>query len=166
MNITELSSRFTVRRLTDRDVESIYELCKENPLFYRYCPPFVTREKILEDQKALPPGTTPADKFYLGYFRGERLIAVMDLILHYPNSNTAFIGFFMMARPEQGRGTGSGIIDECARLIRRDGFRFIRLGFAEGNPQSEAFWKKNGFVKTGVIADHGSYRTVMMERTL
>lgn len=35
-----------------------------------------------------------ADKYYIGYFEGEKLVAVMDLILNFPNKETAFIGFF------------------------------------------------------------------------
>lgn len=47
--------RYRVKQLTEKDVEEIYQLCKENPLYYKYCPPLVTRESILEDLKVLPP---------------------------------------------------------------------------------------------------------------
>lgn len=166
MDITKLSSQFEVRELTVNDVDCIYELSVENPMFYQYCPPFVTKEKILEDMEALPPGMTRKDKFYLGFFKEEKLVAVMDLIFHYPNADTAFIGFFMMAKSEQGKGTGSDIVNECFRFIQGQGYHFIRLGFAKGNPQSEAFWKKNGFAETGVIADNGNYFAVIMQKTL
>ena len=36
------------------------------------------------------------DKYYLGFFAGDELVAVMDLILNYPKADIAFIGFFMM----------------------------------------------------------------------
>ena len=93
-----LSERYQVRRLTEEDVEAIYQLCAENPLFYQHCPPFVTRESIRADSRALPPGKTAADKYYLGYFQGDKLAAVLDLILDYPRAQTAFVGFFMLAR--------------------------------------------------------------------
>lgn len=41
------------------------------------------------------------------------LIAVMDLILKYPNDETAFIGLFMVDSASQGKGTGTAIIEEC-----------------------------------------------------
>ena len=56
----------------------------------------VTLESIREDMKVLPPGKSGEDKFYVGFFDGSMLTAVMDLILKYPNDETAFIGLFMV----------------------------------------------------------------------
>ena len=95
-HITQLSDTFEVRRLNAEDVDLIYTLSIENEIFYQYHPPFVTKESILKDMAALPPGKTLEDKFYLGFFDGEILTAVMDLILGYPTEDTGFIGLFMM----------------------------------------------------------------------
>lgn len=164
--IQKLSKQYNVRRLTEADVGEIYALSVENPMFYHYCPPDVTRESILDDMKALPPRTTYEDKYYTGYFDGEKLVAVMDLILGYPNEETAFVGLFMMEKGSQGKGIGSAIVEECFSLLKSIGYRFIRLGFAKGNPQSEAFWRKNGFVRTGAEVDNGNYTMVVMEREI
>lgn len=43
--------------------------------------------------KALPPQKQEADKFYVGFFDGEKLAAVLDLIVSYPDDSAAFIGF-------------------------------------------------------------------------
>lgn len=166
MNLSELSSQYTVRKLTMDDVDCIYRLCAEHPLYYQHCPPFVTKEGIRNDMKALPPRTAYDDKFYIGFFSNGTLIAVMDLILNYPDPHTAFIGFFMMSRAEQGKGIGSHIVNECLRSIRNQGYDSIRLGFVKGNPQSEAFWKKNGFTATGIETDNGSYTIVLMQKQL
>lgn len=93
-----------MQRLKEADVDEIYALFVENSMFYRYYPPNVTRESILADMKALPPKRTYEDKYYTGYFDGEKLVAVMDLILCYPNEETAFVGLFMMEKGSQGRG--------------------------------------------------------------
>lgn len=166
MEISRLSQRYRVRRLTAADVDAIYELSRENPLFYQYCPPFVTKESILNDMTALPPRTPRNRKYYLGYFQEEKLIAVLDLILGYPNAATAFIGLFMMAKSEQGQGAGSRIITECAAFLREEHFHFIRLAYAKGNPQSRAFWKKNQFTETGIVSQEATYTAVIMQRVL
>ena len=149
MTIHSLSSKFTVRYLTSDDVDIIYNLCAKNELFYKYHPPFVSRESIIEDMSALPPGKEMKDKFYIGFFEKEKLAAVMDLILDYPKEKTAFIGFFMMQQEYQGKGIGTGIIQECINCLEKNGYSKIRLAIDKGNPQSEAFWTKNGFTKTG-----------------
>lgn len=140
-----------VKRLNKEDVEAIFDLCAGNAIFYQYHPPFVTTESILEDMKALPPGKGCGDKCYVGFFDGTVLVAIMDLILHYPQEGTAYIGLFMMAQNYQGKGIGTEIIRECSLYLKNSGFSRIRLAFDKGNPQSEAFWIKNKFKKRCVV---------------
>ena len=81
-------------------------------------------------------------------------MAVMDLILGYPQANTAFIGFFMMEAKCQGKGIGSGIIREVCIVLSRWGYRRVRLATDRENPQSNAFWEKNGFL---FVEEKGPY---------
>ncbi|MBD5537388.1 MAG: GNAT family N-acetyltransferase [Lachnospiraceae bacterium] len=147
--LVDNSTRFEVKRLNEADADKILRLCKGNPLFYEYHPPFATRESILEDMSALPPHKTYRDKYYVGFYEGDLLVAVLDLILNYPQEGTAYIGFFMVDASCQRQGLGSGIVQGIAGSLKKIGFVKIRLAIDEGNPQSEAFWTKNGFVKTG-----------------
>lgn len=68
-------------------------LCSKNKLFYEFHQPFVTRESILDDRNALPPGKSKEDKAYIGLFDGDMLVAVMDLIYGYPTEEIVWIGF-------------------------------------------------------------------------
>lgn len=160
MDIGLLSRDFQVRKLCKDDLEQIYALSCGNTIFYEYHPPFVTRESILEDMGALPPGKGYEDKFYIGFFDGNVLVAVMDLILDFPKAGTAFIGLFMMHQGYQGKGIGSKIIGECVGCFQTLGFRAVQLGVDKENPQSFAFWRKNGFA---VISEETYIR---MELTL
>ncbi len=160
MEAASLSGRYSVRRLNSEDVGIVYDLCRENHIFYRYHPPFVTRESILEDMAALPPGKTGSDKYYVGFFEDDVLVAVMDLIAGYPSENTAFIGFFMTDVKYQRRGIGSGIINDIRINLKKSNFGKIRLGVDRGNPQSLAFWLKNKFT----VVSEGEY--IIMESVL
>lgn len=166
MNIQALSTTYQVRRLKDADIPEIFTLCGDNPLYYHYCPPPVTVESIKKDMLALPPGKAMADKYFLGYFSDGPLIAVMDLIVGYPNAETAFIGFFMMAQTMQGKNIGTAIITEACGALKETGFSEVRLGYAKGNGQSEAFWLKNHFEKTGVENQAENFVSVNMRRPL
>lgn len=166
MDVFLFSKRYFVRKLETADVAVIYALCRENPLYYRYCPPFVTEESIIEDMKALPPRKELSDKFYVGCFDGEKLIAVMDFIRDYPAWGIGFIGFFMTDVSVQRAGTGSGIIRELCGYMREIGFREIRLGWVKGNPQAEHFWHKNGFTETGRTYDTEQYKVIVARRAL
>ena len=157
LSISELSTRYTVRRLTEADIPAILNVMEGNPLFYRYCGAGAAPSAALirQDMTALPPGKTMPDKYYLGFFQGDRLAAVMDLIDGYPTSDIAFIGFFMTNSALQGQGEGTRIISELSAALHRSGFSAIQLGIDKGNPQSTHFWKKNGFAVLREIPQNG-----------
>lgn len=160
LDITRLSGELTVRRLGAADVPQILTLCSGNPQFYRYHPPLPSEDGIRADMQALPPGKTAADKYYVGYFDGGALAAVLDLILGYPQEGTALLGFFMVDAARQGTGLGSRLVGEAVACLGAAGFSRLRLGVDRGNPQSLAFWTKNGFAQV----DEGQY--LVMERDI
>ena len=168
----DFSQKYAVRPLTAGDVDKILALCAENEQFYRYHPPLATRESVLEDMTALPPGKCAADKHYLGFFDRETLVAVLDLIERYPQDDTAYIGFFMTKKldepvgPVLGRGLGTALIGELLDELRRERFHKVRLAVDRGNPQSKAFWEKNGFALMGEEFPHGDSAYLLMERAL
>ena len=166
MDICSFSQTYTVRSLGDRDVPAVLELCQGNPLYYRHCPPPPSVETIREAMAALPPRKTLADKYYLGFFDGAELVAVLDLIVGFPTPEIAFWGFFMLRAQRQGRGAASALVSElCAGLSAR-GFQAVRLGWVLGNPQAEHFWKKNGFRETGVRYETDGSTVVLAQREL
>lgn len=71
MRTETTGNAFQMRRLGERDVDAILALCEGNRLFYQYHPPMATRESILADMAALPPGKGMEDKAYVGFFEGE-----------------------------------------------------------------------------------------------
>ncbi len=100
----------------------------------------------------------------MAFFEGNRLVAVLDLILNYPNTETAFIGFFMLEKRVQGKGLGTNIVSEIIRHLWECGYQYTRLGYVKGNPQSRAFWRKNGFLETGIETQTEAYTIVLMQR--
>ena len=146
IDISGISTRYAVRTMTDSDAEDILALCLQNTQYYQYCGKQPSRELILNDLHITPPGKDASSKYYIGFYDGTVLVAVMDLIREYPDNGHCFIGFFMMNRQLQGKGTGSGIIQETCRYLRKAGFNAVQLGIDRDNPQSTHFWKKNGFV--------------------
>ena len=146
IDITKLSSTYFVRRMNDDDADDILRLCLANTQYYDYCGKQPEKELILSDLHITPPGISPDKKHYIGFYNGEILAAVMDLIEGYPDESNCYIGFFMMNKGLQGRGTGSKIISEVCDYLKESGFISVMLGIDRDNPQSKHFWQKNGFV--------------------
>ena len=142
----------SVRKLqpVNADIEKIYAMASQNTLFYQYHPPFVTWQSILDDMSALPPGKTMADKFYIGFFDGAALAAVVDMILAYPNETT-----------------GSRIVADIENTMRNNGMCHSRLAVDKGNPQSYSFWTKNGYAVCGpeIPNDFSAYIPMQKELT-
>lgn len=166
MDIKMLSEKYQVRKLCEDHIPEILALCQGNPMYYQYCPPAITEEGVRFEMTVLPPGKTADEKFYIGFFEKNRLIAVMDLIDGYPQRETAYIGFFMMTRGVSGQGVGTKIIGDACRYLKTAGYETVQLGYVKGNPQSERFWLKNQFVKTGIETVTDRYVAVRMERRL
>lgn len=166
MNIKQLSETYDVRKIADSDIEAVYKLCRENTTYYSYCPPMITINGIQKDMAALPPGKAMEDKYYIGFWKGSGLAAVMDLIDGYPDEHTAYIGFFMMDKHLQSKGIGTGIFREVQKSLTLWGVKNIELAYVKGNRQSEAFWKKNYFIPKGKEVDQGKYIVIPVKKEL
>ena len=145
IEISKINKHYMTRVLKDCDVDAILDLCQKNLLFYAYTEARPTKEQILDDMKAVPPGIGLSDKYFFGFFERDELIAVMDLVDGYHTPETAYIGFFMMNSEYQGKQVGTSIIREVLEYLQSVGKTAVRLAIDKGNPQSTHFWKKNGF---------------------
>lgn len=165
IDITRISSRYKVKRLTAADADDILRLCRANTLYYRYCEAEATKEQILIDLTVTPPGIGPDDKYYLGFRAGGELVAVTDLIDGYPAPEYGFIGFFMMNTAYQGKQIGSAIVREMEQCLKDCGKKRVRLGIDKDNPQSSHFWQKNGYTVIREVP-HGNGRILVAEKEL
>lgn len=103
------------------------------------------------------------DKFFVGFYEAEQLVALLDLIVGYPDAETAYIGWFMMRAELQGKGIGSSIVAEILSFLEKESFCCVELGYIKGNEQAEHFWRKNGFSATGTEVRTENYTIVKMQ---
>ena len=96
----------------------------------------------------MPANAEHNNKFYYGFWNNKNLVAVLELILFYPDGQTAMIGFFMVHNDFQGSGVGSKIIQSLLQYLRELHFEYAVLSYVSGNEQSHSFWLKNGFCDT------------------
>lgn len=166
MEVSRLSKRYKVRQLNLSDINEVYDLCSQNTLYYEYCPLFVTLDAVKEDMEMLPPGKAQGDKYFLGYYEGEVLVAIMDLIRQYPDDKTLYIGLFMTNVQLQGNGVGTEIIRELSDFAKMNDYERLELAWVKGNPQAEHFWKKNGFVPIGERSSNAAEYVIAAEKRM
>lgn len=145
LDLTRFSDRFRVRRLSEDDLPELYHFSRTNPQYYEYCGADATEQTFFDDLRKSPPGKGPDDKYYVGFYDGQTLTAVLDLVDGYPVDTTAFIGFFMVRGSASGRGTGTQIIGCLCAYLKQTGLTALQLAYEKSNPQASHFWTKNGF---------------------
>ena len=145
LEISKLSSKYNIYRLDESNLDEIFNLCLGNTLYYKYCEASPSKDQIIKDLNITPEGIELKDKYYIGFYKEDKLIAVMDLIDGYPKKEYCFIGFFMMNNDYQGKEIGSFIINEVSEYLKSINKEYIQLGIDKDNPQSKHFWSKNGF---------------------
>ena len=87
MNISSLSQTYSVRILSETDVQQVLRLYEGNPQYFAEMSSYPTLEGVYNDMTALPPGKMPKDKCFLGFFEGDVLVAVVDLIKGFPDES-------------------------------------------------------------------------------
>ena len=123
IDINMLSDRFSVRRLNDSNADDILDFCRKNTLYYQYCDAEASKEQVLNDMHITPPGVDMSDKYYVGFFNNEEMVAVLDLIDGYPEPDIGYIGFFMMNK-DLLRDTDSLLREETdlRKLVLQKGY--------------------------------------------
>lgn len=166
LKLNKLSSQYTVKKLTEEDLPNILLVCQGNPTYYKYYKSEPTNENIKESLMALPPNKTMEDKYFVGFYNEDGLIAVLDLITGYPNKDVAYIGWFIMNEEFQGSGAGTAIMGDIMLYLKEENFSCVRLGYIKGNLQAQNFWIKNNFNPVGNEVETDSYTIVNMQREI
>lgn len=145
IDIARLSARFRARCMTPADAAEILALYRTNPQYFEACGAPAAREGVLRDLAALPPGKDRSDKYFVGFYDGARLIALLDWVAGYPDARTAYIGLFMVDGTCAGQGLGTALLEESFAALRAAGFDAAQLCYKKDHPRACRFWRKNGF---------------------
>ena len=135
--------------------------------YYRYLGRIPTRESLTEIISELPKGVSMQCKHFVGFYnQDDYLIAVMDLITGYPESDDVFIGWLMVDGDHQGRGVGSGIFADVRAAVKAAGYDYISLAVFKGNEEALRFWKDQGFKEIEETVSTEGYEVYKMARDI
>ncbi|MBQ1377298.1 MAG: ATP-binding cassette domain-containing protein, partial [Lachnospiraceae bacterium] len=145
-----LANDFTVKQLDESDITDVFRLCRDNRRFFRMLKIRPGR-KMLTDIVTNPPADAGQDtaKYCFGFYDQGQLTAVLDLVLGYPKSNDAFIGWFVVAAGRQHEGIGSQIIADLRAAVMEQGYDYLSVSSPSASEDAAAFWTGQGFRRTG-----------------
>jgi ATP-binding cassette subfamily B protein len=148
LNVDALSTSHKVRQITQGDISDVYALCKSNQKYYAYTNTAPTVESLTEIISRVPEGASYCGKHFVGFYEEDKLVAVLDLITGYPESDDAFIGWFMVDGQMQRKGIGSQIFADVRAAMAAQGYDYLALFCEKENADAIAFWEAQGFRKT------------------
>lgn len=125
-----------------------------------------TPEGLTEIISRVPAGSGSENKFFVGFYDGDALVAVMDLITGYPESDDAFIGLFLVDAALQRRGIGSQILADVRAAMKAQGYDYLSLRCPRDNAQAAAFWQSQGFAPTGEETQENGRTAITLARSI
>ena len=118
---------------------------------------------------SLPVDAAREDKFLWCAWQQTQLVGCIEVIRHWPQHDTAYIGFALIREEHRRRGLGSQIFKTARQNIRSwRGVRRLRLAVVENNRGAIAFWRGVGFRDTGQRDRQADFAAplIVMERPL
>lgn len=73
MSLQEYISEWNVTLLTEDDIESLYSLCKSNPIYYKYMNEKLSKQKLSLNLIDTPPNADRKNKYYYGIWKKGQL---------------------------------------------------------------------------------------------
>lgn len=166
LDIQSLATAYDVHRIREADISDVYRLCRSNSKYYEYLGTVPTVESLTEVISSLPDGTGANDKHFVGFYDGNHLVAVMDLITGYPERDDAFIGWFMVDGSLQRQGIGSQIFADVRAAMKGQGYDYLSLGCVRENAEAITFWETQGFRPTGKETLQGDHTVLTFARSI
>ncbi|MDR2183841.1 MAG: GNAT family N-acetyltransferase [Clostridiales bacterium] len=134
-----------------------------NPEYFMLFGQVADDERILTTVRMLPEGFDIARKFFAGLCENGKAIAVIDLLMGYPNENEMWIGLFLVHGDFHGKGVGAAVFNGTARAARMVGLDSIHLGIFDTNKRALHFWQKMGFTYERTKGDFLVYQRSVHE---
>ena len=171
LDIQSLGTNYDVRRITAADIADVYRLARSNRAFYEQLGVKLTVEGLTDVITRAPEGAGANSKLFFGFYDPvddgyQELVAVMDLIMGYPEASSAFIGWFMVDAARQGQGIGSDIFADVRASMAAQGFTALELACPAHDEGARAFWETQGFTATGEAYYNGEYDVIRMRREI
>lgn len=136
---------YQVRRLTEEDGDEIFALQRRHPKYHAlFLNHKVKKADVLSDLTSIPEGVLPENKFYLGMYDVDNLVAIADVVLNFPTSQTAWLGLIMVDYDVVGQGIGGKIIEMLKQALMREQFEQLCTIVPTGSDVG-SFFDAHGF---------------------
>jgi diamine N-acetyltransferase len=147
------SSRIFIRKLSSNaDTSGLQAVLEAAPRYSLNLsggtqPPNAAQEVF----SALPDNFDSSNKYVFGIELESSLIGCIDLLRGFPKPETAMLGLLLLRESHQRQGFGREVYFQLEEKLREwSEIKIVRISVVKSNGEVLGFWKKLGFVDTGV----------------
>jgi len=163
--LRHILSVYEIVPITEDNYNDVLEVYETNQDFF-----LLTEGKraelsdILSGITAVPEGFNLSDKHFVGIWRDGSIVAVLDLLVGFPDPNCVLIGLLLVHGGLKGRGIGTEIAKSILRASESICRNEVRLGVIDKNTRGIDFWTKMGFEQVGKST--AAQRGIQLEITI
>lgn len=145
LDIASMSGDFKARKITEADIDDVYNLHLSNVRYYRSINEKPSKKHLTEVISEIADDNT-SKKHFIGFFDdNDTLVAILDLLTGYPNVDDGFIGWFMVKEDLHRKGVGSQLIADIRASLKAQGINKLSLKCNKNSTEAIGFWKEQSF---------------------
>lgn len=144
-NIQSRLSEFIIEPVTLKNLIKYEDIFLSNTEYYMITDgrPATKQDCIetIEYSDNFPPGMG----YCIGFSNDKQSVAFLSLLEGYPESESLYIGLFLIDREYQYKSIGTKIMNGVIDAAFYSGYKKIKLSVQDNNNSGYPFWKKLGF---------------------
>ncbi len=164
----EKLGKYILIDINDGNIGNIFKIYSGNEEYFNLSDGSkATMDNIYQDMNEAPPNIEMELKQYKAIKLEKEIIGVIDYVLEYPDSDTVYIGLFIIQKDLQSYGHGHRIFQNFEKEVKEKGFKRIRLAVLKNNESGLRFWKRNGLEEIfRTIQPEKNRKITVMEKDL
>lgn len=145
--ISIFSSPYSVRELTENDLPQMLSLEESQSEYLQLQGKSqLTLAEIKSDLSSVPLSVKPSQKWTLGFFKDNKLVAIIDFLTDYPQVQTVWIGLFLVSKNNEGQGIATHLSKALFKSFKSEKFTNVQTLKYEQEPVNQKLLEKLGFV--------------------
>jgi ribosomal protein S18 acetylase RimI-like enzyme len=137
---------FDFSPITRGNYMDIWEVYESNPEYFLAAKGRVAKpDDILDTFERLPDFYDASRQIFVGIWQNGRPVAVLEVLPGLDGDDILYFSEIIVHHDYKRRGIGKKIVKDTINFAKSRGFKEIRLGVGDENPEALHFWQDCGF---------------------
>lgn len=125
--ISIFSAPYLVQELTENDLSQMLELEKSQSTYLKLQgKQNLTIEEIKSDLTSIPLSVKSEQKWTLGFFKADKLVAMIDFLTDYPEVQSVWIGLLLVSKNEEQQGIATHLLKALFKSFKSEQFTNVQ----------------------------------------